>query len=404
VGQGQKKDPEPRYHRLIGDQQVFFFATVIFPAERFLVSAPVYFASLRAFSDHESTTAKVRRLFDSAGFAGAIRPKDKTAIKLHFGESGNDGFISPVYVRQVVEKVKACEALPFLTDTNTLYRGSRSNAVEHIGTAILHGFDYAVAGAPVIIADGLDGKNTRRVKIAGKHFQEVTIAGDIAAADSMIVLSHFKGHIVSGFGGAIKNLAMGCAPPEGKRAQHNARPFTIPENCTGCASCMKVCPKDAITIQKKKSAIDHHRCIGCFECMHACPENAIDINWETEIPGFMERMVEYAHGALQGKLNRCGFMNFLIRITPDCDCFPFSDAPIVPDIGILASTDPVAIDAASFDLVNRQQGFTDSLLAAHHHQGGDKFKGVHPQTDGERQLRYAEEIGMGSRSYELLTI
>jgi uncharacterized protein len=365
---------------------------------------PVYFASVRAYSDHESTTTKVRRLFDKAGFSTLIAPHDKTAIKLHFGEMGNDGFISPVYIRQVVEKVKACQGLPFLTDTNTLYLGSRSNAVEHIGTAVLHGFDYAVAGAPIIIADGLNGKNIYKVAIRGKHFEEVSIAGDIAAADSLIVMSHFKGHIVSGFGGAIKNLAMGCAPPEGKRAQHNARPFTIPDKCTGCATCMKVCPKTAIGVVKKKSAINQDLCIGCFECMHVCPEHAIDIDWETEIPQFMERMVEYAYGAVQGKENKIGFMNFLIRITPDCDCFPFSDAPIVPDIGILASKDPVAIDAASFDLVNQQQGYENSLLITHHHKGGDKFKGVHTQTDGYRQVRYAEELGMGSRLYDLIMI
>lgn len=368
------------------------------------MKSPVYFASLRAFSDHESTTAKVQRLFDHAGFAGLISPHDKTAIKLHFGEMGNDGFISPVYVRQVVEKVKACGALPFLTDTNTLYLGTRSNAVEHIGTAILHGFDYAVAGAPVIIADGLNGKNIRRVEIHKKHFAEVSVAGDIAAADSMIVLSHFKGHIASGFGGAIKNLGMGCAPREGKRAQHNARPFTIPEKCTGCAACMKVCPEKAISVQKKKSAINQELCIGCFECMHACPDHAIDINWEMEVPQFIERLAEYAYGAVAGKENKVGFMNFLIRITPDCDCAPYSDAPIVPDIGILASKDPVAIDAASFDLVNQQQGYTDSLLTAHHHKGGDKFRGVHAQTDGYRQVQYAEEIGLGKSSYELIKI
>lgn len=368
------------------------------------MKSPVYFASLRAFSDQESTTAKVQRLFDQAGFASLLAPHDKTAIKLHFGEIGNDGFISPVYVRQVVEKVKACGAHPFLTDTNTLYLGSRSNAVEHIGTAILHGFDFAVAGAPVIIADGLKGKNIRRVAINRNHFQEVSIAGDIADADSMIVLSHFKGHIPAGFGGAIKNLGMGCAAPQGKRAQHNARPFTIPEKCTGCGTCMKACPATAIRVKKKKSVIDRDRCIGCFECMHACPEHAIDIDWETEIPLFTERIAEYAYGAVQGKEKKIGFMNFLIRITPDCDCVPFSDASIVPDIGILASTDPVAIDAASFDLVNGQQGYTDSLLTAHHHAGGDKFRGVHPQTDGFRQVRYGEEIGLGSGSYRLIRI
>jgi uncharacterized Fe-S center protein len=368
------------------------------------MKSPVYFASARAYSDHECTTAKVQRLFDRAGFAGFIAPHDKTAIKLHFGEMGNDGFISPVYVRQVVDKVKACGALPFLTDTNTLYLGSRSNAVEHIGTAILHGFDSAVTGAPVIIADGLNGKNIRRVVINKKHFVEVLIAGDIAAADNLIVLSHFKGHIASGFGGAIKNLAMGCAPPEGKRAQHNARPFTMMEQCSGCTACMKVCPPGAIVVNMKKAVINHERCIGCFECMHVCPEHAIDIDWETEIPEFMERMVEYAYGAVQGKEKMTGYMNFLIRITPDCDCFPFSDVPIVPDIGILASTDPVAIDAASFDLVNQQQVFSDSLLTGHHHKGEDKFKGVHAQTDGYRQVQYAEEIGLGKSSYELIKI
>lgn len=368
------------------------------------MKSPVYFTPMRAFAEHESTTAKVQRLFDAAGFSDLLAPHDKTAIKLHFGETGNDGFISPVYVRQVVEKVKACGALPFLTDTNTLYLGTRSNAVEHITTAVLHGFDFAVAGAPVIIADGLAGKHLRRVTIDRNHFSDVAIAGDIAAADAMIVLSHFKGHIVAGFGGAIKNLAMGCAPPEGKREQHHARPFTIPEKCTGCASCMKVCPKDAITVKNKKSVISHELCIGCFECMHACPEHAVDIDWETEIPEFMERMTEYAYGAVKEKQGKVGYMNFLIRITPDCDCFGFSDAPIVPDIGILASRDPVAIDAASFDLVNQQQGYSDSLLAAHHHPGGDKFKGVHQETDGYRQVRYAEEIGLGSGSYHLIRI
>jgi uncharacterized Fe-S center protein len=366
------------------------------------MKSPVFFTGLRAHSDHDSTTLKIQRLFDRAGFSDVVAPHDRTALKLHFGEQGNDGFISPVYVRQVADKVKACGALPFLTDTNTLYAGSRSNAVDHITTAILHGFDYAVTGAPVIIADGLFGRNVRKVRIDKKHFRTVTIAGDIALADSMIVLTHFKGHIVAGFGGAIKNLAMGCAPPVGKREQHNAHPFVIAENCIGCGRCTQVCPKSAITVKKKKSIIDNNLCIGCFECMHTCPSRAIDIDWETEIPDFMERMVEYAHGAVKNKRGKAGYMNFLIHITPDCDCFPFSDAPIVPDIGILASLDPVAIDSASYDLVNRQEGFTDSLLEAHHQKGADKFRGVHAQTDGERQLEYAEEIGMGTRNYHLI--
>ena len=368
------------------------------------MSSPVYFASLRARDENTSTVAKVKKLFECAGFSSLIKKRDRTAIKLHFGEMGNDSYISPVFVRQVVEKVKECGALPFLTDTNTLYLGSRSNAVDHITTAILHGFDYAVVGAPVIIADGLCGKNMARVTIKGKHFKRVTIAGDIAAADSMVVMTHFKGHIVSGFGGAIKNLAMGCAPPEGKRDQHQAHPYTLGERCIGCGKCALVCPKSAIRVIKKKSAINRSLCIGCFECMTVCPEHAIDIDWVTEIPGFVERLVEYASGVVRGKKGRIGYISFLTRITPDCDCVPWSDAAIVPDIGILASVDPVAIDAASFDLVNSQTGFSDSLLHTHYKKGQDKFSGTWEETDGYRQIRYAEELGIGSSTYKLIRI
>ncbi|WAC04414.1 MAG: DUF362 domain-containing protein [Methanoregula sp.] len=366
--------------------------------------SPVYFASLRARDENSNTISKVKRLFDCAGFDSLINQRDRTAIKLHFGESGNDSYINPVFVRQVVEKVKACGALPFLTDTNTLYLGSRSNAVDHIMTAVLHGFDFAVAGAPVIIADGLCGKNITYVPIKGKHFRRVAIAGDIVAADSMIVMTHFKGHIVSGFGGAIKNLAMGCAPPQGKRDQHKAHPFCVSERCVGCGKCKVACPKTAIRLSKKKAAIDRSSCIGCFECMTVCPEHAIDVDWETEIPQFIERLVEYASGAVKGKEHRTGYISFLTRITPDCDCVPWSDASIVPDIGILAARDPVAIDTAAFDLVNKQQGFSDSLLHAHHKKGQDKFRGIWEETDGYRQIRYAETMGMGSSRYELITL
>ncbi|MGA2104570.1 MAG: DUF362 domain-containing protein [Methanoregula sp.] len=368
------------------------------------MKSTVWFASLRARSGDESTEAKVRKLFELAGFSSCIHARDRTAIKLHFGEKGNDSFISPVYVRQVVEKVKEAGALPFVTDTNTLYLGSRSNAVDHITTAIHHGFDYAVIGAPVIIADGLSGRNVSPVVINKKHFATVAIAGDIVAADSMIVMTHFKGHEVAGFGGALKNLAMGCAPPQGKRAQHQAKPFSLRDNCTGCGKCADVCPKSAITIVEKKSVIDKSLCIGCFECMTVCPSHAIDIDWETEIPLFTERMIEYSCGAVKGKTDRIGYISFLTRITPDCDCVPWSDASIVPDIGILASKDPVAIDAAACDLVNQQQGFAESLLSRHRHPGEDKFTGMRPNTDGPRQLRYAEELGLGTRDYELIRL
>jgi uncharacterized Fe-S center protein len=364
----------------------------------------VFFADLRAHDPGESTIQKIRDLFDRAGFSEIIEKSAPTAIKLHFGEWGNDSYINPVFVRQVVDKVKLAGGRPFLTDSNTLYRGSRSNAVDHLITAIEHGFDFSVAGAPLIIADGLTGKNHRKVGIRGKHFKSVLISADIAAASSMVVLSHFKGHEVAGFGGAIKNLAMGCAPPAGKQQQHSARPMNVEGRCVGCGKCVEVCPRHAIDLEAGMSSIRRQECIGCFECMTACPEHAIDVDWTTEIPAFVERMVEYAVGAACEKTGKLAFMNFLLRITPDCDCVPWSGAAIVPDIGILASRDPVAIDAASYDLVNATQGIKGSILKENLEKGADKFKGMRPRTDAYRQIAYAEKLGLGSANYRLVRL
>lgn len=368
----------------------------------------VYFAGARARDPGHNTITKIQHLFDEAGFSRMIAPDDLTAIKLHFGEWGNDSYINPVFVRQVVDMVRKAGGKPFLTDSNTLYRGSRSNAVDHLCTAIEHGFAYAVVRAPVLIADGLKGKNWREVRIQTKHFERMRISGDIADAHAMIVLSHFKGHDVAGFGGAIKNLAMGCAPPGGKQDQHSARPVHFPDACTGCGKCVAVCPRQAIaligTADGKRASINQEFCIGCFECMTICPTHAIDVDWETGIAEFLERMVEYASGVVKGKENKTCYMNFLTHITPDCDCVPWSDVAIVPDIGILASCDPVAIDAASYDLVNGEEGNRDSSLHGNYQRGGDKFRGVWEKTDCFRQIRYGEEIGLGHGDYELVSL
>jgi len=364
----------------------------------------VYFAGVRARSDKENKQNRIRKLFDAAGFDDVIRKGDITAIKLHFGEQGNDSFVNPILIRPIVDKIKHLGARPFLTDTNTLYGGSRANAVDHLQTAAEHGFGYTVAGAPVIIADGLRSDRYREVEIGQEHFQKVKIAAEVAAADSMIVVSHFKAHLPAGFGGAVKNLGMGCAPALGKSEQHSAKPIFNAELCTGCLACRENCPNSAIIVQKKISAIDYNVCSGCGKCLRVCPTHAIDFNWFVEVEPFLERITEYALGAVTGKEGRVGFFNILLNITPDCDCVPWSDAPLVPDIGILASQDPVAIDQASFDLVNRQRGLENSLLQRNHEPGKDKFLGVWENTLGNIQVDYGDEIGLGHKEYRLIEI
>ena len=368
----------------------------------------VFFAGSRARSAKENKISKIQKLYDAAGFASVAGKGALTAIKIHFGERGNESHISPIFVRTVVDKIKAAGALPFVTDTNTLYRGSRHNAVDHLQTALEHGYGYATVNAPLIIADGLRGGSFSPVSIHGNHFSEVKIADAIIESHSMIVMSHFKGHEMAGFGGSVKNLAMGCAPSQGKCDQHASRFSANADLCIACGQCMANCPQDAISwkeAEKGKIAdVDKDRCIGCGECLTVCEPKAMEIDWRAEIGPFNERMVEYALGSVVGKQGRVGYFNFLLNITPDCDCVPWSDTPMVPDIGILASTDPVALDKASYDLVNGQVGFAHSQLKCNHAAGEDKFKGTWSYTAGEIQLSYAESIGLGTTSYELVNI
>lgn len=368
------------------------------------MTSDVFFADLHAKDRKTNTATKVRRLFEEAGLADCIREKDLTSVKIHFGERGSDAFINPIFVREVVEKIKENGAKPFLTDSNTLYRGDRHNAVDHIINAIENGFDFSVVKAPILIADGLKSKDVRWIEINGKHFEKVRIAANIQQSDSMVVMSHFKGHIMAGFGGAIKNLAMGGASAYGKMDQHSVRPEVIKEKCIGCKTCMEICPVDAHVYEEGKVWIDKEKCIGCGECIIVCPQEAIGLDWSSEITPFQERMTEYALGTTVGKENKIGYINFLTRISPECDCFSWSDYPIVPDIGILASKDPVAIDKASYDLVNEQNGLAQSKLKTGFEPGEDKFRALKPQIDPVHTLRYAEKIGMGSLNYKIIQI
>ncbi len=367
------------------------------------MSSEVYFSDFRSRNSKENKINKIKKLFKMAGFNDIISKDDLAAVKLHFGEKGNDSYINPVFVRQIVDEVKKAGAKPFLTDTNTLYYGSRHNGVDHLNTAILHGFDYAVAGAPILIADGIKGENEIEIEIKLKHFKNVKIAGDIEKSDSLIVLSHFKGHGMSGFGGAIKNLAMGCSSHAGKLEQHGCAKPIMSDGCDGCGKCVKSCPINAMYLEDGASKIDYDKCIACNNCLLTCPESIIDLDWSTIEP-FIEKMTEYAFGAVKNKQDKVCYINFLMNITPDCDCVPWSDSPIVPDIGILASKDPVALDMASYHLVNKQCGFKNSLLSHNYEKGEDKFKGVYQKINGEIQMNYGQEIGLGNIDYKLISI
>lgn len=365
----------------------------------------VYFADMHCRKQADNKASKIQRLCEAVGLKNILKKDELTAIKLHFGEFGNDTHIRPQLVRKVVDLVKQEKAKPFLTDTNTLYSGSRKNSVDHLNTAYAHGFSPCTVDAPIIIADGLHGKNQVSVPVNLKYFKETFIAREIYDSDSMVVLSHFKGHIVAGFGGAIKNLAMGCASFWGKRAQHDTKVCINKEKCTACTSCIKICPASAISMKKeneqKFAFVNRELCIGCFECSTVCEYKAINNEHDSDLHNFAERISEYAYGSIQNKKNKIIYINFLLSITPDCDCVSWSDAPMVPDIGILASTDPVAIDKACYDLVTKAQSIQPM---ENNGINIDKFSHRWEKTFGYRQLEYGAEIGLGSLDYELIHI
>lgn len=367
------------------------------------MAAKVFFSDMRA-SHGKSLLDKVEALFEKAGLQEIIEPKDLVAIKLHFGEAGNTGYIRPQFLRRITDRVKRAGGTPFLTDANTMYFGSRSNAVDHIRTAVINGFDYAVVDAPVIIADGLKGKDFVTVAVKRKNFKEVKIASAVYHADTLIAVTHFKGHEMTGFGGVLKNLGMGCGSRSGKQMMHSdVLPRVNPKKCRGCGKCSEWCPADAIRLADGVSVIDTAKCLGCGECTITCPVHAIGLNWKTEPEVIQEKIAEYAEGALKNKKGKRGFITFATNISPDCDCYGFNDAPLVRDIGIFASRDPVAIDQACIDLVNQEKPLPNTRLEG---KGDvrDKFRTLYPAINWGHQLAYAEEIGLGSRKYELVKI
>ena len=377
------------------------------------MKSTVFFSNLKVGSG-KNLLDKLDALLDHADLKEKIREKDLVAIKLHFGEKGNTAFVRPIFLRRVVDRVKQCKGKPFLTDTNTLYTGTRGDAISHLTTAHQNGFVYSVVDAPLLIADGLRGNSALKVRIDKPLFKTVPVAQAIYTADALISVAHFKGHELSGFAGSLKNLGMGCASREGKLSQHsNISPRVKAKICKGCELCLTTCAHEAISMLPPKAEIESKRmtafidpkkCIGCGECILTCPTGAVQIQWNETIPVFQEKMVEYAFGAVENKKKKSLCLNFLTQISPACDCWGYSDTPIVSDIGILCSEDPVAIDQASVDLVNAQEGNRSSKLTKHWNPGEDKFRALYPEVDWGIQLAYGEEIGLGTRKYELIKI
>lgn len=366
----------------------------------------VYYTDFRA-SYRENLLQKLHRLMKTAGFE-SIDFEDKfTAIKIHFGELGNLAFLRPNYAKVVADYVKEMGGKPFLTDCNTLYVGSRKNALDHIETAYLNGFSPMQTGCHVLIADGLKGTDETLVPINGEHVKEAKIGSAIMDADIFISLTHFKGHEMAGFGGTLKNIGMGCGSRAGKMEQHCDGKPSVGDGCIGCGSCKKICAHDAPVIENKKATIDHSKCVGCGRCLAVCPKDCIQADFSDSIKSLNCKMAEYTLAVVKDR--PCFHVSLICDVSPNCDCHAENDAPIVPNIGMLASFDPVALDQACADLCNSQKPFANSVLGENidsmgneeHH---DHFHMTHPDTEWKSCIEHAVKIGIGTNEYELVKI
>lgn len=352
----------------------------------------VYFIPASASESLDSIHKKLLVLYQQANFNACFEPKDFVAIKIHFGEDGNTTHIPANYLKSIIDELKQQKAKPFFTDTCVLYRGKRSDAINHLLLAESHGFSPNKTGIPVIIADGLRGSNEIEVKIPGKLFNKVSIATEAMTANAMLVMTHVTGHMASGIGGAIKNLGMGLASRKGKLRQHSSMKPRIEVNkCTGCGQCIIWCPENAITMNGSVAVINEKICIGCGECLTVCHFDAVKYNWKTSNDLLQRKMAEHALGAVIQKKDKVGCFNFLINVTKDCDCLSGIQKPAMKDIGIIASNDPVAIDKASLDLVEQYSG--KNLVSQ-----------SYPSIDPTVQLLHGEEIGLGRIEYDLIKL
>jgi uncharacterized protein len=353
------------------------------------MKSTVYFIKVGDAESFAARQEKFSRLLDASKILDCIGARERVAIKIHFGEEGNTGFVKPEYCREVAKRIIEKQSLPFLSDSNTLYRGRRMTSYDHTRLAYEHGFTREKVKAEVFIPDEQKTGSTAEVALDGEFVKTAKVMAFFLQADSLVSVAHFKGHLMTGFGGSLKNIGMGCASREGKLFQHSGcSPVIVVKNCTGCGSCVKVCPVQAIVLLREKAVLDGKKCIGCASCIAACKFNAVDIDWEAGGSNIQEKMTEYALAVLREKRKKSVFFNFAVKITRECDCLAKDDPKISPDIGILVSADPVSVDKASLDLVTKATG-------------KDIFKEEHPQRDGFKQLAHAAKIGLGNLEYEL---
>ena len=370
-----------------------------------MAPSTVYFTSMRTHAFGTGLAGKLAALLDKAGIGRIDFGGKFVAIKIHFGERGNLAFLRPNFARAVVDKVKSLGGRPFLTDCNTLYVGSRKDALEHLETAWLNGFVPYVVGCPVLIADGLRGTDEVAVPIeGGELLREALIGRAVMDADIVVSLNHFKGHEGTGFGGALKNLGMGCGSRAGKMAQHHDGKVGVDAaKCVGCGRCARICAHGAPRVESGKCAIDAAKCVGCGRCIGVCPADAIFPAGGEQAAGLLDRKIsEYAKAVLQGRPNF--HVNIVMDVSPNCDCHCENDAAIIPDVGFFASSDPVALDQACADAVNAMPAVPDSALGESKVEGRDNFGRVAPSTDWTIQLEHAEKLGIGTRQYRLVTV
>ncbi len=346
---------------------------------------------------------KLKYLMKKAGFENIDFEDKYAAVKIHFGEPGNLAYLRPNWAKVVCDYVKELGGKAFLTDCNTLYVGGRKNALDHLDSAYTNGYNPFQTGVHTIIADGLKGTDEALVPVNGEYVKEAKIGQAIMDADIIISLNHFKGHELTGFGGALKNIGMGCGSRAGKMEMHSAgKPTVHQELCIGCGQCIKICAHDAPKITDGKAKIDHNKCVGCGRCIGVCPKDAIKASMDEANDILNYKIAEYTKAVVDGR--PCFHISLVIDVSPYCDCHAENDIAIVPDVGMFASFDPVALDQACADAVNKQPTIKNSLLDKHGHTHHDHFTDVSPETNWKSCLEHAQKIGLGTREYELIEI